>query len=98
MKPKKRCFKPDNKPIQNREWDKTKKDWIEYSTLIEELGKRDANEMREYKIEIYCAENLAEKGIEVFNYIAEMLEKEYSEEEYIMFGCYVKDDIKEVTK
>jgi len=29
-----------NRPIRNREWDKEKKEWIDYPTFIEELEKR----------------------------------------------------------
>lgn len=48
--------------------------------------------MRQYKIEIFCAENFADKGIEVLDYIEEMLNKKYGDDEYIIFGSYVRDE------
>lgn len=48
--------------------------------------------MRQYKIEIFCAEDFADKGIEVLDYIEEMLNKKYGDDEYIIFGSYVRDE------
>ena len=46
--------------------------------------------MRQYKIEIFCAEDFADKGIEVLDYIEEMLKKKYGEDaEWIAFGSYI---------
>lgn len=46
--------------------------------------------MRQYKIEIYCGEEFADKGIEVINYIEKMLKKKYGEDaEWIAFGNYI---------
>lgn len=53
--------------------------------------------MRQYKIEIYCDEEFADKGIEVLDYIWEMLEKKYGEDaKWNAFGGYVREDKKEV--
>ena len=48
--------------------------------------------MKQYKIEIFCAEDFADKGIEVLDYIEEMLYKKYGDDEYIIFGSYVRDE------
>lgn len=49
--------------------------------------------MRQYKIEIFCAEDFADKGIEVLDDIEEMLKKKYGEDaEWIAFGSYIKDE------
>lgn len=46
--------------------------------------------MKQYKIEIYCGEDFADKGIEVINYIEKMLTKKYGEDaEWIAFGNYI---------
>ena len=48
--------------------------------------------MKQYKIEIYCDEEFADKGIEVLDYIWEMLEKKYGEDaKWNAFGGYIKD-------
>lgn len=52
--------------------------------------------MKQYKIEIYCDEEFADKGIEVFNYIWKMLEKKYCEDaKWNAFGGYVREDKKD---
>ena len=51
--------------------------------------------MKQYKIEIYCDEEFADKGIEVLNYIWKMLEKKYGEDaKWTAFGGYVREDKK----
>lgn len=45
--------------------------------------------MKTYKIEIFCNEEFANKGIEVFDYIAKMLEKKYGDAEWDAYGGYV---------
>lgn len=47
--------------------------------------------MKLYKIEIVCAEDFADKGIEVLDYIEGMLDKKYGDDEYIIFGSYIRD-------
>ena len=48
--------------------------------------------MKQYKIEIYCDEEFADKGMEVFNYIWKMLEKKYGEDaKWNAFGGYVRE-------
>lgn len=39
--------------------------------------------MRQYKIEIICAEDLADKGVEVLEHITETLENIYGDAEWI---------------
>lgn len=51
--------------------------------------------MKQYKIEIYCDEEFADKGFEVLNYIWKMLEKKYGDAEWCAFGGYVREDEKE---
>lgn len=42
--------------------------------------------MKRYKIEIICAEDFADKGVEVLEHITETLEKIYGDAEWIGFG------------
>ncbi len=48
--------------------------------------------MRQYKIEIICAEDFADKGVEVLEHITETLENIYGDAEWIGFGGYVDDE------
>ena len=48
--------------------------------------------MRQYKIEIICAEDFADKGVEVLEHITEMLDNIYGDAEWIGFGGYIDDD------
>jgi len=49
--------------------------------------------MKRYKIEIICAEDFADKGIEVVDYIWEMLEKKYGgDAQWYAFGSYIDDE------
>ena len=48
--------------------------------------------MRQYKIEIICAEDLADKGVEVLEHITETLENIYGDAEWIGFGGYIDDE------
>jgi hypothetical protein len=46
--------------------------------------------MKQYKIEIFCAEDFVDKGVEVLYYIEKMLKKKYGEDaEWIAFGSYI---------
>lgn len=48
--------------------------------------------MKLYKIEIVCAEDFADKGVEVLEYLSEKLDKQYGKDaEWYAFGGYVKD-------
>lgn len=48
--------------------------------------------MKLYKIEIICAEDFADKGVEVLEHITETLENIYGDDaEWYAFGGYVKD-------
>ena len=48
--------------------------------------------MKQYKIEIICAEEFADKGVEVLEYISEMLDNIYGDAEWIGFGGYIDDE------
>lgn len=49
--------------------------------------------MRQYKIEIICAEDFADKGVEVIDRIGEMLDNVYGDDaEWIGFGGYIDDE------
>lgn len=48
--------------------------------------------MKRYKIEIICAEDFADKGVEVLERITETLKNIYGDAEWIGFGGYVKDE------
>lgn len=48
--------------------------------------------MKVYKIEIICAEDFADKGVEVFEHITETLENIYGDAEWCGFGGYVDDE------
>ena len=48
--------------------------------------------MKVYKIEIICAEDFADKGVEVLEHITEMLDNIYGDAEWCGFGGYVDDD------
>lgn len=49
--------------------------------------------MKRYKIEIICAEDFADKGVEVLEHISEMLDNVYGDvAEWIGFGGYVDDE------
>ena len=52
--------------------------------------------MRVYKIEIICAEDFADKGVEVLEHITETLENIYDDAEWCASGGYVDDDKKGV--
>ena len=55
--------------------------------------------MKQYKIEIYCDEEFADKGMEVLNYIWKMLEKKYGEDaKWTAFGGYGREDKKDKEK
>lgn len=51
--------------------------------------------MRQYKIEIICAEDFADKGVEVLEYISEKLDEQYGNAEWIGFGGYIDDEVDE---
>lgn len=51
--------------------------------------------MKQYKIEIFCAEDFADKGVEVLEHITEALENIYGDAEWCAFGGYVREDEKE---
>ena len=53
--------------------------------------------MRVYKIEIICAEDFADKGVEVLEHITETLENIYDDAEWCASGGYVDDDKKGVS-
>lgn len=48
--------------------------------------------MKVYKIEIVCAEDFADKGVEVLEHITETLENIYGDAEWCGFGGYVDDE------
>lgn len=48
--------------------------------------------MKQYKIEIFCAEDFADKGVEVLEHITETLENIYGDAEWCGFGGYVDDE------
>lgn len=48
--------------------------------------------MRQYKIEIICEEDYVDKGLEILEYIDDILRKEYCRDEYVMLGHYINDD------
>ena len=48
--------------------------------------------MSQYKIEIICAEDFADKGVEVLEHITETLENIYGDAEWIGFGGYIDDE------
>lgn len=52
--------------------------------------------MRVYKIEIICAEDFADKGVEVLEHITETLDNIYGDAEWCASGGYVDDDKKGV--
>lgn len=52
--------------------------------------------MKVYKIEIICAEDFADKGVEVLRHITEMLDNIYGDAEWSGFGGYVDDEKKGV--
>lgn len=48
--------------------------------------------MKQYKIEIICAEDFADKGVEVLERISEMLDSIYGDAEWCGFGGYIDDE------
>lgn len=48
--------------------------------------------MKQYEIKIICAEDFADKGVEVLEHITEMLDKIYGDAEWCGFGGYVDDE------
>ena len=48
--------------------------------------------MRQYEIKIICAEDFADKGIEVLERITEMLDNIYGDAEGCGFGRYIDDE------
>ena len=48
--------------------------------------------MKQYKIEIICAEDFADKGVEVLEHITEMLDNIYGDAEWCGSGGYVDDE------
>ena len=48
--------------------------------------------MKVYKIEIVCAEDFADKGVEVLEHITEMLDNIYGDAEWCGSGGYVEDE------
>ena len=48
--------------------------------------------MKVYKIEIICAEDFADKGVEVLEHITEMLDDIYGDAEWCGFGRYIDDE------
>ena len=48
--------------------------------------------MRQYKIEIICAEDFADKGVEVLEHITETLENIYDDAKWSCFGRYIYDE------
>ena len=48
--------------------------------------------MKVYKIKIICAEDFADKGVEVLEHITEMLDNIYGDAEWCGFGGYVDDE------
>ena len=48
--------------------------------------------MKQYKIEIICAEDFADKGVEVLERISEMLDNIYGDAEWCGSGGYVDDE------
>ena len=48
--------------------------------------------MKQYEIKIICAEDFADKGVEVLEHITEMLDNIYGDAEWSGFGGYVDDD------
>ena len=52
--------------------------------------------MKQYKIEIICAEDFADKGVEVLEHIIETLDNIYGDAEWCASGGYVDDDKKGV--
>ena len=48
--------------------------------------------MKQYEIKIICAEDFADKGLEVIDRIAEMLDNIYGDAEWIGFGRYIDDE------
>ena len=48
--------------------------------------------MTQYKIEIICAEDFADKGVEVLEHITEMLDNIYVDAEWCGFGGYIDDE------
>lgn len=52
--------------------------------------------MKQYKIEIICAEDFADKGVEVLEHIIETLDNIYGDAEWCASGGYVDDEKKGV--
>ena len=48
--------------------------------------------MKQYKIEIICAEDFADKGVEVLEHITEMLDNIYGDAQWRGSGGYVEDE------
>ena len=48
--------------------------------------------MKQYEIKIICAEDFADKGIEVLEHISEMLDNIYGDAEWCGSGRYVDDE------
>ena len=48
--------------------------------------------MKQYEIKIICAEDFADKGVEVLERISEMLDNIYGDAEWCGFGGYVDDE------
>ena len=48
--------------------------------------------MKPYKIETICAEDFADKGVEVLRHITEMLDNIYGDAEWCGSGGYVDDE------
>ena len=48
--------------------------------------------MKQYEIKIICAEDFAEKGVEVLDRITEMLDNIYGDAEWCGFGGYIDDE------
>lgn len=48
--------------------------------------------MKQYEIKIICAEDFADKGVEVLEHITEMLDNIYGDAEWCGSGRYVDDE------
>ena len=48
--------------------------------------------MKQYEIKIICAEDFADKGIEVLERITEMLDNIYGDAEWFGSGRYIDDE------
>ena len=51
--------------------------------------------MKQYEIKIICAEDFAEKGVEVLEHITEMLDNIYGDAEWCGFGGYIDEKCKQ---